>query len=918
MSKADAQRFINAAAGAASNARSAVQQTAPPSKSSVKSEVRRRLAAVEHGLKPTGPLEDTEQFGYTSWATPTRQLVVYAGVVKHAVPGIYAYWVALDGLNGDILCCYGGGAASTLLSTRSHTTLTPGSRVIVAYDKLYRPYGVIMAVEPDITDDGGLNYSPAVSAGSAIGAKREAIHRPYVDGSSLSRGVLNWLANRPLDTTSLGDVGYSTTTGGIFSMDPFMMLFRQSDMCGLSLYYFDQLARLAALNYDFRSSGQEIMIRNDQGEIFHYTGSAPYAWNLYGYGKYNSVALDTKSFDEVHFLEAVGAKEPFDETARPFHTYEEFRGYLGQGYMRQVSVPLTSGVNTLEDPIERFGVFREQIGMEGSYVLASAHSIRFVKRPLLPVPSWEHLPDDPTGDHDDGSTTSEYAFAGVFGSKSHKVTNMGSEEEAELTALHQIAWLRDSLAYDMQWKALHPFKYHDADFTVDETNGPFSSLMPQPLCNQLQSQQFLDLPPTNNVEVDHRYGEQTYSNSQAGFSLEPDGSVVFFDAYGSELRLSGGHIYLSCPGDIYAEAGRSVINVAGDDFIAKAYKSADITATKNDVRIKAEQNMDIVSGVAGVGRLLLENQSRGPATAADLDGTVGEDLTMNGLILKAENSTVASYGNNIYLRALSSGTITLDADQTSGSIILAGGDITGMAKDSLTFQVSPDGFEESIEPTCAFVVSRDWCIATASFSCLGGTRLNNTLLVQDSVYCMNGHIYTGLGMDKTDHIYVYPLAEGEDARKAFVGLFDDGQKENQSYAIRVSDLRRTNLTVIWDEEGIGSSNFVEKCQFSFRSEEQYGTTGYVVVQPAWMHALSTLGLESWEESTIQYQDEIELGPYPGPTVWSGSSSFLAKDSQDGEGPPDENQDYEELTNQANWPNFERAEPQSRYLVVTRS
>jgi uncharacterized protein (DUF2345 family) len=80
-------------------------------------------------------------------------------------------------------------------------------------------------------------------------------------------------------------------------------------------------------------------------------------------------------------------------------------------------------------------------------------------------------------------------------------------------------------------------------------------------------------------------------------SILPDSGIVLRGACGEEILLQGGNITLSCPSDIRVLPARSAVSLAGDDVVFRAKNSIDLTATDNDVRIKAERNLDMVGGM---------------------------------------------------------------------------------------------------------------------------------------------------------------------------------------------------------------------------------------------------------------------------------------------------------------------------------
>lgn len=248
--------------------------------------------------------------------------------------------------------------------------------------------------------------------------------------------------------------------------------------------------------------------------------------------------------------------------------------------------------------------------------------------------------------------------------------------------------LSDILAYDTEWKQLHPFKYHKQDYKIKDS-GAFD-------CNQhrldtgyLKDAQFLPQPPKQTLDIDHKYKEQEYFESSASFNILNDGSVIIRDGYGGEIRMSGGSIDISCPGDINLFPGRRLVSWSGDDTIIKAHNSIDLTAAENDVRVKAECNIEMVSGMSTTGgHTLIENRASGKESIQNYKkmsnaGNAGEDLICDGIIFKTTDSPVLTYANTVFTEA-SDGGITFYTTAHDGEELDANGNPTVENPGSIT------------------------------------------------------------------------------------------------------------------------------------------------------------------------------------------------------------------------------------------
>src|SRR5207244_2245705 len=98
-------------------------------------------------------------------------------------------------------------------------------------------------------------------------------------------------------------------------------------------------------------------------------------------------AVSITKDEDVQFGVAKAKLEPSQADQQPFFRYQEYGGYLGQAHTRSVAIPPEGGeVNRFSDKTAIPGVFREVIGLDGTYALESAKRIVLAKRSLIPIP----------------------------------------------------------------------------------------------------------------------------------------------------------------------------------------------------------------------------------------------------------------------------------------------------------------------------------------------------------------------------------------------------------------------------------------------------------------------------------------------------------------------------------------------------
>jgi len=844
---------------------------------------------------PVAPVSDEKQTADLHNRQFGRGGDVRLGRVLFALPYANWYRVLLNGARSDCSCCAVSDTSVNPLSTRPVSPISPGSTVLVwSYDGA--SYGYILGAVPDIVQEGKVVYPDWIEQGSNCGFKREQYYHGLLAACAKNAGVRDFSNSRPLDSTAAGEWGYVNDLGmGIF-LDNFFGFFRVDESSGLFLNYLDRYVRLAGYNFNLETAGSELVARNDQGECLHVQGFTPYPWEALGL--FDSTGDPRREVDEyeVQYEKPLGKLEPREDDQQPFWRLEEFRGYLGQGFMRQLSLPPQSPptVNRFSGEEKPIGVFRETIGLDGSYGVASAHSLHFVKRLLLPVAKRKRLPEDQKdGDAADGSP---YKFAGVNGEGDEHKVAATVEAVADLPHLLTAAGLQEIHAHLFNWKAIHPFHYHKADyFTPEESALDYAEkLQAAPQFGQLRGQQWLPRPePVSGIEVDHRYGEVDYYETTAGISILPDGSVVIRDGYGAEIRMSGGSIHLSAPGDIWRQPGRSCVDWSGDDHIIKAQKSVDITSSLKDVRVKGEQNVELLAANGGSGRLLLENKAA--SISHKYEGKIGEEIDeASGILLKAAKAQVVGMAKEIYLRTGSSegeiepGNIVLDADKGQGRIHT----ISQVFERKLTSQARDSFFTgEEVTASNTSDVNRV-SLDTPLYVDGGITATKGGLTVKGGVQVVEGHIstqYAGDGhVGKLDG-FALAVAKANIAA-ATQQLKTDRDQAKEAYQQHVDQQ-------YYQDGKIGNGEVQKQCAFSLRNEDQYGTGGFRLPETYWQH-LAEGGGGAWEEKVVRYQQN-ELMPYPGKETWTQKPDALlaVKDklyqtAQGRDADRDENADYE--------------------------
>jgi hypothetical protein len=802
-------------------------------------------------VDPLGQMLSTiTQFG-------SRQHVI-VGVIDDYISSAYCYRVrTTDGAGGPLLCVQGTVGSFGAFGAKDVGVLTPGATVVVA--KMTQSYGVIIGVVPFHAYDPRRCLSDQISY--ATRTRVDAGHRkPLTIGNQ--RNAINWIANRPHDVVA-GTQGWITARGmRILISDAYAQL-GGGDACNITAFYNDMLLRLTGYNFELRTCAREHMQLNDQEELHDYLGQCVYPWEQLGLLQIGDPRrkIEPQAFQISEPWYAVW--EPKDDKQQPFHRLQEFQGYLGQGGMRTLVGPPASPPEylKLEEKQDIPGLARDFTTLAGARVISAAHSISLIKRITLPNPYRMMKPEDGRGDKKEN-----YKHSGQLGGgKAHKITDMPklSGEHKHFTLA---AAILDLHAYLCNWSALHPFHYHEKDWDLlEEADVKFDG----PLITQYQfdyakliGTNCLEPPSPKTLKIDERYGNVEFYETMSHFTQLPDGGITIGDGYGAEIRLSGGNLYLSAPGDVFLKSGRNVVTWAGWDATTRAQNSVDLSATKHDVRLKAGKNLQIMAEKGGV---LIESQ----ATEVTYDyAQPGEQVVASGIVFRAAKSEVVTVGSAIYLRTGSedksvlSGPIVIDADRGKAPLVVHAQRINSFVQQDVSFNFGPDGKIEK-----AIKLGAERCTFSSQIYADDG-------LVSGQHLTINGNVLVADGQ-----IYAEQLPVGELTGEALTQVKNALAVLTELSEVTTPELAANDYKTIPEERFYGSGKAGEdttlrQTGFSFRKTEEYLSTGFLVYEDRWQQLARAKGWGTvWKELPVKTPSGEETYPYPGREAFTGDNYY---------------------------------------------
>jgi hypothetical protein len=792
-------------------------------------------------------------------------------------------------------CTHGSGVC---LGASEITTYAPGTSVIVMmHDNHYEGY--ILGAVPFILDVGNRAYHDYISQASR--KRVDDVHKKHLKQPDGGQQV-DYSAWRPFDATLASEWGAISTTGIGVTLDDFMVRMSVNEFTGVFGFYHDSLLRVTGYNMQVWTSGHERDAFTDQAEYNDVQGYSPYPWEAMG--------LMSSGLEMIEEYQPgtyqCALQKPFyahwenkHEFQQPYHRTQQFYGYLGQGSRTHVHAPpqsvprwtyepgqigspgkpyestvqskdlpageCTGGDTKLTDhevkPV--YGLHEDNVGLDGRRFIASAKGIVLSKRILLPFPQRIKRPEDEKGDN----AETNYKAASKFGSgPEHKITGDIETTDTDWPNMQRAAAVLDLHGYLFNYAGIHPFYWHAKDYKTweqsDLSNEGYADVNQKiPQFSELQGSMYLKQPQPKKWNIDHRYNEQNFYEAESFISLLEDGSVVIGDGYGAEIRMAGGCLTLSAPGDVWVKSGRHAQIWAGSDCIFRAHDGVDISTTEKSVRIKSEKHVMVLAGNEGNdGGVLIE--SRSSKKEYDFE-TCGDDVKFGGVVLRAPKSNIVGLGSQIYMRtgggSIQPGEIVLDADKGKKNIVTKSENLFNYVGQGgsvyhffgLTDYQKANMFSEQITLLSGMV-------GTEKMLVVGGGILSD-----GSVLVKKGHILTQAAAQGA--IFVGPCdgdCQGQvgAAIDTIRNLIDDQLPQVGA------TLDQTLLEMqFYGDKKPGNDRVIDIMEFSFRTDDQYAVPDFLLYEDRWQQMAEIGGqtTKKWEEKGVESKICEKTYPFPG-------------------------------------------------------
>lgn len=758
----------------------------------------------------------------------------------------------------------------------------PKSDVMIMYwpedDHAY-----ILGAVPQSLSDASLILPDSMVLRSCVGQFEDPLHFSVHSGGKSVAG--NFSAGRPADTLP-GDSGWINELGVAVWVAKTMACLRGSDSAKIEAFWGDDLLRVVGYNLETFTSGSDRFQFNDGGEFVDVERSSPFAWEAMGVATPTGAAAN----DVGGKLEAKSVfaryepKEP-DQDIIPRIT--RLRGYLGEGDREFVSIPnpeIENGIEQQIHPTVHLGVLDIRKSLDGSFSVRSAKEILFEKTLLIPVPKLLRRPDDNKGDRVDASTSGAGSGYKPAGLNDYTMPEFVFGEVAGAGILP--AQMYDAHAWFFNKYTIEGLNAHKKDWYLPneddlvELNGLLDRGIIDVASINIGHKFLAALPAVGVMIIDPRKEHAVrYYRSRSAIKLHEDGSVTIESGYGAQIHLNSS-VFLTAPGDVWAQPGRSFVCWAPFDAILRAGNCADISAAKGDVRIKADRNLQMLSGNSGTGGTLIECRSTGLSRADDF-ASDGARVNGHGITLKSLKSSIHTFATETHVGMSPGVTGSMTVDAGLGQLFLRGVSIKQRARTLLSMTVKPSDTQPDAG---VFALNVNGSILTGPLVLGNYLDLAPGKVAPGTLFCAGTIICTGGA--RFDKNVVTNEFFGQRADSNFVSTLSedivfertpDELKENltKQQAAVLKDLNSLEKTVSADGAP-GNTNFPKSIGFSFRNstEDLLLDSTFVIYESRWQQLFRAGGVGTkWVEPEVESPNGQPTLPHPGQDAWATRKSF---------------------------------------------
>lgn len=361
-----------------------------------------------------------------------------------------------------------------------------------------------------------------------------------------------------------------------------------------------------------------------------------------------------------------------DDTSFPLWGFQEVAGNLVGGVLSTLAVPASdSGANTA-DTLPAPAI-TEHRGIDGAMRTSARHGVSISRG--LGIDVLRQLEDEAGKLKEEEPEEPEEPLADITSDLSGELLDNADQYAGLMYELMKRRFVERYLkkADGTHWKAEAADRICQEVFSTEQ-----ETPLPE-LDENAPGYKFSD----NLVETDDPIldGKKLRTHNRESFIYQsPTGGIVLSDGHGSEIRMEGGNITISCAGDIRWLPGRDMIGIVPRTLSLTSQDRMELTSDKKDVVICAGQALSLT---AIKGTTTLESLSEVAASATDMQNR-DKRADGGGVVIRSA-STTAVVGKNLRLglqepddkstdgRKDPTGALTIDAGK--GAAMLAGSSV---------------------------------------------------------------------------------------------------------------------------------------------------------------------------------------------------------------------------------------------------
>ena len=496
----------------------------------------RTIETSKAGGSPGRSVDHFERF-----VEPTSAARLHMGLVVDVCQQKQLHLVRCAG--HQFFCPVATSTGSPLYGPRDSVLFPVGSYVIVAHSgEQSRNQAIIIGGYPpasaSIKDKKEISFTLAAELvpGTPVGPYKDKVSS---DSFKKMLGIapdLNKNAGRPIDAYP-GDIVQVTELGCGMWAGRTAAVLRAGHDVGVECHYTDSLLRLTGFNFERFTAGGDLTAFNDEGDYTEIKRLAPYVIESMGGTDPEGQVPTTEGESRKDSKTKTASRIPEEVEQIGYWRYLKLTGYLGDvdtTYVATISEEAEEprkGGPDFSDTQDYHGVFKQTIGVDGSYVIQSAKSISLVKDLMIPVPQEIHRPDDPRGDNEEN------------GFEKYQLERTDVEFEEDKAYCRAVS-THDIIAKQTNYLSNIAIQEHSKgedgkDWDLKEVSElKFGS----ETGTSWEKMDVIDigvfwakLPKTAEIKVDHRTETGKYFVSKSCIALHEDGSIHLEDGYGSQI-----------------------------------------------------------------------------------------------------------------------------------------------------------------------------------------------------------------------------------------------------------------------------------------------------------------------------------------------------------------------------------------------